>query len=105
MRYDDPKADPRAAAATGRHYQRKVGAELMEGVKINAAAMIAGLEQRLGRPASVYEQTAAAGICSLHVRAARMRALGKNDVELLKQAAEMERESIFRHPAAVQAKD
>jgi hypothetical protein len=68
-------------------------------VQTNSTAMLAGL----GRPYSVAERFIAEAICSLHLRAARLRSTGRDDSAILRQAAELQQGSVFacRHPAAV----
>jgi hypothetical protein len=51
----------------------------------------------------VAERFVAEAICSLHLRAARLRSTGRDDSAILRQAAELQQGSVFacRHPAAV----
>jgi hypothetical protein len=51
----------------------------------------------------VAERFIAEAICSLHLRAARLRSTGRDDSAILRQAAELQQGSVFacRHPVAV----
>jgi len=85
--------------AKGRARQAELGAEMQHAVAVNSAAMLKGLD----RPYSVSERFVADAICSLHLRAARLRSTGRDDSAILRQAAELQQGSAFacRHPAAV----
>jgi hypothetical protein len=85
--------------AKGRARQAELADEMTTAVQINSTAMLAGL----GRSYTVAERFVAEAICSLHLRAARLRSTGRDDSAILRQAAELQQSSVFacRHPAAV----
>jgi len=89
--------DPRPAR--GRQRQAELAAEMKQAVAVNSAAMIADL----GRPVTKGDVFIAEAICSLHLRASRLRGAGRDDTALLRQAAELQQGSVFacRHPMAV----
>jgi hypothetical protein len=85
--------------AKGRARQAELAAEMQRAVAVNSAAMLQGL----GRPYSLAEHYLAEAISSLFLRASRLRAAGRDDTAVLRQAAELQQGSVFacRHPAAV----
>jgi hypothetical protein len=85
--------------AKGRARQAELAEEMKHAVAVNSAAMLKGL----GRPYSLAEQYVAEAISSLFLRAARLRAGGRDDTAVLRQAAELQQGSVFacRHPAAI----
>lgn len=85
--------DPRCSR--GRKRQTELGLEMKETVALTSKAMLDGL----GRPYSVGERFIAEAIAALYLRAARLRNAGRNDLELLREAATLQQGSIFASPA------
>jgi hypothetical protein len=95
----DNSEQAREANAKGRLRMKEIADEMRNDVTVVASAMLRGL----GRPWNEFEELEAQAIASLHLKAARMRALGRNDIELLREAAVLKQSSVFasRHPVAM----
>jgi hypothetical protein len=89
--------DPRASR--GRQRQAELAAEMKAAVSVNSAAMLAGL----GRPHTVAEAFVAEAICSLFLKARRLRDSGRDEFAVLAEAARLQQGSVFacRHPSAL----
>jgi hypothetical protein len=88
-------------SARGRQRMAELGAEHAHAIAVNSAAMLAGLRDRFGREPTQAEVFLAEGICSLFYQAAKKRERGHSDLELLREAAIMTNNSVFRSPHAV----
>ena len=74
--------------ARGRKRQLQLGAEMKVAIAGNVAAILSSI----GREASPLERLQCEAYCSLLLRAARRRDAGRNDLDLLRAAAEMSRD-------------
>jgi hypothetical protein len=81
--------DPRPAR--GRQRQAELGAEMKSAVAINSRVMLRGLN----RPVSQSEIFLAEAISALFLRASRLRDGGRDDSEILLQAAKLQQGSVF----------
>jgi hypothetical protein len=81
--------DPRPAR--GRQRQAELAAEMKAAVAVNSASMLAGL----GRPHTIAEAFVAEAICALFLRARRLRDAGRDDLEVLREAARLQQGSVF----------
>jgi hypothetical protein len=95
----DGHRDPRSLKGVAR--RRELRKEHAEAIRINSTSMLEGLRQRLKREPTLEEKFTAEGICSLFYQAAKERAQGRSDLELLREAATMTNNSVFRSPYAV----
>ena len=86
--------EAKIANARGRERMKQLADEMRAEIAVIADAMI----HRLGRPATELEVLQCEAICSLFLKARRLRDQGKNDLEFLKEAAIMTSQSVFRHP-------
>src|SRR5260370_14196011 len=89
--------DPRIKA--GRARAKELAAEMKAAIQINVASLLTSL----GRDPTELERMQAEMICSLFLRARRLRENGRNDLAVLRHAANLMRESAFRSPATVPA--
>jgi hypothetical protein len=92
MNFDAP------SGKAGRARQIEIAQENTAAIQLWTGLMIEGL----GRPASVAEQITAESIATCFILARRCRDKGdrKGDVELLREAALLMRDSVFRDPHA-----
>jgi len=81
----------------GRARQIEIGKENTAAIEIWKKAMLEGL----GRPATAPEELLAETISSLFIRARRLRDLGRDDTQLLPEAALLQNNSVFRDPRAL----
>jgi len=75
----------------------EIGKENGDAIAIWKDAMLRGL----GRPWTAPEELIAETIASLFIRARRQRDQGRDDTHLLLEAALLQNDSVFRHPAAL----
>jgi len=80
--------EAKAANARGNARQVELREEMKEAVRVNGAAMIAGL----GRPAAPDEVSLAELICAGLLRAARLRNSGRDDLAIMREVALMLRD-------------
>jgi hypothetical protein len=86
------------SSARGWARMREIAAEARAETAVLSAAMVRGLEAKEGRPATELEKLQAEAICSLFLKARRLRDQGKDYVEYLREAAIMTSQSAFRLP-------
>jgi hypothetical protein len=86
--------DASERGALGRNRMKQIADENKRAIQTNSESMINGL----GRAATELERMTAEGICSLFLRAARLRDRGMDDSEILMKAALMTSQSCFRSP-------
>jgi hypothetical protein len=84
--------DPRPAR--GRKRQAELAAEMKKAVEINSAIML----NSLGRPYSIGEAFIAEAICSMYLRARRLRDAGRDDLPVLTEVARLQQGSAFAQP-------
>jgi hypothetical protein len=81
----------------GRCRMAEISRENEANIQLWKSAMLAGLN----RSWTVAEEITAESIASLFIRARRERDNGRSDVALLRQAALLMRDSVFRDPHTV----
>ena len=86
--------DAAERGAQGRARMKELADAMRSEITIVADAMIRGL----GRPATELETLQAEAISALFLKARRLRRQGRDDIELLREAAIMTSQSVFRHP-------
>lgn len=83
--------DPTESGARGRARMKELAAEARVALQHNVEALLAGL----GRPATEAERMQAEMLASLFLRARRLRENGRNDVEVLRAAAQLMKDTPF----------
>jgi hypothetical protein len=84
--------DPRPAR--GRKRQAELAAEMKKAVEINSVIML----KALGRPYTIGEAFIAEAICSMYLKARRLREAGRDDLPALREATLLQQGSVFAQP-------
>ena len=95
--HDDANAE-RPKLLRGRARMQQLAAGMRHEIAVLSEAMVRGLEAKEGRPATALERLQSEAICSLFLKARRLRDKGQDDIEHLREAALMTSQSPFRLP-------
>jgi hypothetical protein len=83
--------NPKAANASGRRRMKQLGAEATATIQNNIEGLLSGL----GREPTQAEVMAAEMLCSLLLAASRLRERGHSDLDVMREAALLLRETPF----------